>query len=174
MATKHTAGFTLIETLVAIVILIFSVSGALAAARSGVLTGTYAKDELTAIYLAEEGIEQIRNMRDENALKSQNWLTGIASVSTDPCYFGRSCIVDAPNNTVTACSGAHATCPVLRQDASTGFYGYTGAWTATVFTRSVTLTSINANEVQIASTITWSKGDIAHSFVIRENIMNWQ
>lgn len=169
-------GFTLIETLIAISILVLAVTGAFAAAHNGVTSAIFSRDQVTAFYLAQEGIEQIRNMRDRNGLQSPgvNWLTNIATLSTDPCYFGggaRSCRVDIVNNTIVSC-GAPGNCPVLKFDSSNGFYNYvTGV--NTKFKREIQLTQISANEVAIDSSVTWSKGLINRTFTAHEIIFNW-
>ena len=172
-------GFTLIETLVAISILVLSVTGAFAAAQKGLSSSTYSKNQIIAFYLADEGIEVIRNLRDQNALNglnsSSNWLTGIAQNGSDQCYFNKKCTVDAVNNTLTQCPGgfSSANCPILLQSPN-GFYGYTPGWTNTIFTREVGLTSISPDEISVLVHVTWQQGAITRQFDVRENMMNWQ
>lgn len=170
--SKRQKGFTLVETLVAITILLVAITGAYSAAQTGLSGATYSRDQVVAIYLAQEGVEQIRNMRDENGIAGRNWLTGIAQNNGDPCYFGSSCTVDTVANTLASCGSG--TCPTVRTDTTNGFYGSNPAWTPTPFTRSITLTQISSDEVQIVVTISWSKGLSNRSFRVRENIMNWQ
>ncbi len=167
-------GFTIIESLVAIAILVTAVIGATSAVQSGISSYIFSKDQITAFYLAQESLEQLRNLRDENHLTSNNWLYGIAQSSSDPCYFGSACIVDTVlTSQPTRCS-AIGSCPVVRQDPTYGFYGYNAGWTATKFTREIVLTSVNANEISVKVSVSWSKGLINRSFVARENILNWQ
>jgi len=167
-------GFTIIESLVAITILVFAITGAASAIQSGISSYIFSKDQTIAFYLAQGGFEQIRNIRDENSLTGEDWLTGLASVSGDPCYFGQSCIVDPINsNQATRCDGP-GECPVLRQESGTGFFGYDGSWDPSIFTREISLASINDHEVAITVTVSWSKGIVSREFKARENILNWQ
>lgn len=166
-------GFTLVETLVAVAILTLAVSGAFSAASASITSSTYSKDQIIAFYLAQEGIEFIRNMRDENGLNGRNWLTNIAANNGDDCYFGRACYVDAVTNTMERCSSP-GNCPLIRQNATTGFYGYTGSWPLTKFRREIVLTQVNPNEVSITVTVNWSRGLVNRQFKARENILNWQ
>lgn len=72
-------GFTLVETLVAISILVLALTGPLAIIAQSLKASNFSRDEITAAYLAQEPIEFIRNMRDQNTLRSTNasfWLTG--------------------------------------------------------------------------------------------------
>lgn len=176
MNTKtRTKGFTLVETLVSLAILTLAVTGAFSAAQSGISSSVFSKDQVIAFYLGGEGVEQIRNLRDENALNSRNWLTGIASSANDPCYFSNACTVDVVNETpLEPCSGGLGTCKILQQDPVNGFYGYSSGWTNTIFKREILITPINADEVSILVRVTWSKGLITRTFDIRENIFNWQ
>lgn len=172
---EFTKGFTIVESLVAIAILVLAITGAIGAIQTGISSYIFSKDQVIAFYLAQEGFEQLRNIRDENGLKNQNWLSGISANSSDPCFFGNVCIVDPIGSSVpTRCNGGSGSCPVLRQDASTGFFGYDSSWPATIFRREIILTEINANEISILVTVDWSKGIINRQFRARENILNWQ
>jgi len=180
MNTHLHKGFTLIETLVAISILVLSVTGAFAAAQKGLSSATYSKNQIIAFYLADEGIEMIRNLRDQNALNglndSSNWLTGIAQNGGDQCYFNKKCMVDAVNKILKQCTSgfSNSDCDVLQQDPVNGFYGYTSGWTDTNFTREVGITSISPNEISVLVHVTWKQGTITRQFDVRENMLNWQ
>ncbi|MDQ3090026.1 MAG: prepilin-type N-terminal cleavage/methylation domain-containing protein [bacterium] len=180
---KNKSGFTLVETLVAISILVLAVTGAFSAAQSGLSSYNHSKNQTIAIYLAQEAIEQIRYRRSTNTISGSYWLSSVAEASSNVCFDtlnnGKSCTVDVLNNTLTACSG---TCPVIRQNTDgDNSYGYTGAWTATIFRRSVQITPVypagcinNCSEVSVLVTITWSKGLVNRQFKIRENLFDWQ
>lgn len=164
-------GFTIIESLVAIIILILAITGAASAIQTGISSYIFSKDQVIAFYLAQEGFEQIRNLRDENSLKGSHWLAGIASNSGDPCYFGNACRVDPVNSSVPVKCPSVTTCPVLMQD-NNGFFGYRGI--PTIFKRTIELKSINANEISVLVTIDWSKGVVSRQFKAKENLLNWQ
>jgi prepilin-type N-terminal cleavage/methylation domain-containing protein len=172
---KKNQGFTIIESLVAITILILAVTGAASATQIGISSYIFSKDQIIAFYLAQEGFEQIRNIRDGNGLNNRHWLSGISLNSSDPCYFGNACIVDPVISSVPVrCSSGIGNCPLLLQEASSGFFGYNLSWTPTIFKREIILTQINANEISILVTINWSKGLVNRQFRARENLLNWQ
>jgi prepilin-type N-terminal cleavage/methylation domain len=177
-----TKGFTLVETLIAISILVLAVTGAFSAAHSGMTSALYSKDQITAFYLAQEGIEQIRNLRDQNSLTSSNWMNGIANSAPteDPCAPGNTCYVNALSEftPLVRCPGTapSQTCPNLRINGP-GFYSYdVGPETVeTRFRREVRMTIITNNEVMVESTVYWSKGLLVdRSFTAREHLFNWQ
>ncbi|MFZ3019968.1 MAG: hypothetical protein WA051_00380 [Minisyncoccia bacterium] len=177
-------GFTVLETLVAIAVLILSLTAAFSVAQNGLSLSMSSRDEVTAYYLAQEGVEVIRNIRDENSLNGFSWLTGISSQVSDPCYFGSYCAVDSPNqNYMVSCGAIAGNCPVLLQDRQTnsstyGMYGLnpasTSGWTPTVFKRELLLEQINSNEVALTVKIYWTKGTLTRNFVVHENLFNWQ
>lgn len=61
---SHQKGFTLIETFVAVLILVFAVIGPLGLLSRAIADGNYAKNQVTAYYLAQEAIELFINHRD--------------------------------------------------------------------------------------------------------------
>ena len=171
---RKSGGFTIIESLVAIAILVLAITATASAIQTSISSYIFSKDQIIAFYLAQEGLEQIRNIRDENRLKNQHWLTGVSANSGDPCYFGNACIVDPiTSSTPTRCN-LPGSCPVLRQDTSSGFFGYNPSWPATIFRREIVLTQINSDEISVSVTVDWSKGIINRQFKARENILNWQ
>lgn len=168
---KH--GFTLVETLVSIAILTLAITGAFTAAQGGITSSIFSKDQIVAFYLAQEGIEQIRNIRDNNGLAGVNWLNGLS-----PCISPNVCTVDVTDNFngfVKNCGTAFGACPFVLQDKASGLYVEQGSdTTETQFKREIQITNINSNEASIVVKISWSKGIINRHFDIRENIFNWQ
>lgn len=181
---KNSRGFTVLETLVAIAVLIVSLTAAFSVAQSGLSTSMSARDEVSAYYLAQEAVEMIKNIRDNNSINGDPWLTGIANSSSDPCYFGNYCIIDSPNEYFAICNGSTAEdCPLLKQDKTAnsvtlGMYGAepvaTASWDTTNFRRSINIKQINSDEIAVNVTVSWSKGAFSNKFVMRENVFNWQ
>ena len=167
------AGFTLVETFVAISILLLALVGPLTIASKGLISSTIAKDQTTAFYLAQDAVEYIRNTRDRNNLNQNPWLTDLGA-----CAAG-TCTVDSSNRrppaeVVKSCSGG--ACQPLRRSENSGLYGYNASWSETIFTRTVSLTQISDNETAVAVTISWRAKGLSSqkSFTIKEHILNWQ
>jgi hypothetical protein len=163
---------------VAITILILAISGVSSALRTSISSYTLSRDQVIAFYLAQEGFEFIRNMRDENALNNRNWLTGIAANVGDPCYFGIApnqnvCTVDPVRSNIPILCGPPGSCPIVRQDGTTFFYGYDPTWNATKFRRQIILSQINANEISVTVTVDWVHGSTNKQFRAQENLLSW-
>src|SRR3989344_541790 len=166
------AGFTILESIVAIFILSLSIAGAFTAVQQGLSQAIMAKDEVKAYYLAQEAIEIIRNKRDANQLakinagSSNTWLYGITQDLADPCYFGKVCRTDAVSQSFTYCGSTWGSCSVLNQNATTFLYAYTSGagWSASRFRREIQIESVSATEIAVTVRISWTKGLISKEF----------
>ena len=67
---KTNKAFTLVETLVAISIFTVSLLGFMSILASSISDISYAKQKILASYLAQEGIEYARNLRDSDVISS--------------------------------------------------------------------------------------------------------
>jgi len=126
-------GFSLIETIVAISIMLIGIVGLYALVPFYLKVVAVNKDRFVASQLAREGIEFVRNIRDSNLLAGNNWndnLTGCVS----------GCQMDY--NDDAGLSGY--TGMSLRIDPS-GFYKYEGGL-ITKYKRKITITSTDPNK----------------------------
>ncbi|MBI4855207.1 MAG: hypothetical protein HY818_00455 [Acetobacterium woodii] len=167
-------GFTLVETLVAISILLMAVVVPLVLISGNIALIFSVKDKITATYLAEDAIDFIKYKIDTNFNTPQYWLTGI------PCVGGGACQVDSFNDAMVLCSG---TCPVLQFDSTTGIYGYSSG-SASKFTRTVTITGLTPStndpyptmapqEVIITATVSWQDHGASKQTTISEHAFSW-
>ena len=169
---KHLRAFTLIETFVAITVLLISLAGPLSIAAQALKSAYYARDEITAFYLAQEGIEYVRAVRDQNYLTSAAWLTGL-----DPaCVAPNTCEVDFPHFWSQTCGGGSAACGPLVIDANGLFeYQIQANTTPSLFTRTLTITTVAGapDERSVTVTVSWVSAGINRSFQLSERLFNW-
>ena len=185
---KKQGGFTILESIVAILILSLSISGVFSAVQQSLLQASTSKNEIKAFYLAQEAVEIIRNTRANNQLAKlnglpNNWLNGISENSNDPCYFNKVCRVDVTPvpPSLTRCSeidNKWDSCPLLKQDPNTFLYNYdTGNNTS--FKREVQIelvkTDLSGNpiEIAVAVKISWAEGLTPMSFKVKTLLFNW-
>ncbi len=191
-------GFTLLETLIAVTILVTALVGPMTIASNGLNSAFFARDQVTAFYLAQEGIEFVRYVRDTNTLYNQGlsdtdkrpWLFGLSDCINDPADTDptiKKCEIDARHSapiadqdgraddwSVKTCSLADG-CDVLKFDSSAGIFSYSLVGTVNSrFTREVTITKLSADQAIVESKIRWSTGQISKNFTLKEVITNWQ
>lgn len=173
-------GFTLIEALVAIAILTMSIAGPMTAASTGLQNSTYARDQIVAFYIAQEGIEMIRSIRDSNALNNTSWLTGIAASCTNAG--GSGCGIDIRNKNFIDCAGSGGTACNIYYDSKgliaggggvRGIYSHvSGGTQQTVYKRSIKIVSINAQESTIDATVTWISRGVTKTITVQSRLFN--
>lgn len=180
---KNKKGFTLIETLVAIALLSVAIVAPMSLTVQSLGTAYYARDQITAFYLAQEAIEALRSIRDGRIL----CIAQGDPLCTNTDIFGpiprgnQAFIIDArkgdPGAELPTCNGA---CPLLQTDGI--LYGYPGddedtsLWTPTHFTRTVRATFVGGgqDEIRVTVTVEWKTERIqTRSFSISENLYRW-
>lgn len=136
---KYAKGFSLIETLVAITILVFGIIGPLTLAQINLRSFPQIRDRMIAEYLAAEGINAVRNKRDTALIQDPN--SGLPNFNASGCASANGCFVDATdiNPVFGPCTG---NCPAIKYDSTTGMYNYsTGV--DSVFIRRIIISSGN-------------------------------
>lgn len=156
------SGFTLIETLVAITILLISIMGPMVLVQRGITSSRFSRSQIIAFYLDQEVMEFVRNQRDTNFIAGSNWLLGLS----DCIGVGNKCTIDITDNSINSCG---ASCPLLKK-SSDGLYGYGAGWDETSFRREINITQsiTNPNEVFVQVEISWD-GD-SRNFIGKESI----
>lgn len=173
---KSGKGFTLIETMVAISLLTVSIVAPMSLASQSLASAFYARDQITASYLAQEAIETVRSVRDSNILQNSQG-ANVDLLNGIPSTTGAPFTVDVSTSALTLCPGG--VCPALETRAADGIYGYSGGaagWSTTNFTRVVTATFIpgTINEIKVVSTVSWHTGSYnIRSVVVTENLYRW-
>lgn len=168
-------GFTLVETLVAITILLLVIIGPLTISSSSVKGTAFASEQVVAFFLAQEGAELIQKGRDEfvlehlknSASRPNPWADFInQNGAFRNCYSANGCNLivntDAAGSLTAprSCSGQDSC--LVRLDTSTGVvrsrFGAVNTGVYSVYTRKVRLQVVSANEVSITSTVSWRSG----------------
>lgn len=193
--TKH-KGFTLIETIVSVTILAVAIVGPLTLSAKSIQASRGARLELEATYLAVEGVEIIHSIRnnfsavDSNADRS-GWLgTGNPPYIRDECstgcavdvveHGGAAPVWDTRNNRALDNCDTPDKCQIIfniptgvyRQRGSAGIPNG-GNWVATPFSRTVTVTTVNARQEHVTSVVTYQSNGATRTIVAEDDIFNW-
>lgn len=185
---NKTAGFTLIETLVAIAIFASSITALIVITGQGVFDTNFVKNKLTAGYLALEGAELVRNVRDTASIESLPWQTIFPGTGSNnylgPCMRtdDEACTVDpwADPGSITVGDCPAVACPPLSYNTDTGRFSYetqnNGPVYASIFTRTIYILPVfppNIYEQTVVSEVSWTQGSKVHKVVYTFNLMDW-
>jgi len=113
-------GFTIVETLVAVAILMISIAGPLVVANQSLKAAQYAKNQSIATFLAQETIEYIKNIKNNNAANGaglSNWLLTPTNVRNDS---GVSVDLGATCKSSLMSGGVNNLCDLDSKEAITG------------------------------------------------------
>ncbi len=161
-------GFTLVETLVAIAILMIAIVGPYYSVQQAIMASYAARDQLIATSLAEEAAEYIYYVRDSNYLGGHDWLYGMNSCLTNLHAYG--CTVDPKAAALQYCSSA--ACRPLKLDGATQLYTYSTG-TETRFTRIVKIDQVSSTQVRVTVTVAWETSHRDYTVTVTENLYNW-
>lgn len=152
-------GFTLIEALVALIILTVSLGPALVLSSNVSSTASVVKNNLIAANLSQEGVEVVRALRDANWHNGSPFDSGL----NDGIYR-----IEWNSNTLIALSSN----PPLK--INNGLYSYSSG-ADTLFKRTVTITKINSEELKIISEVTWTeRGNRTRSVKAESHLFDWK
>ena len=177
---NKTAGFTLIETLVAIGIFAFSITGLISVTARGVFDTNFVKNKFTAGYLALEGAEMIRSIRDTAAIQNIPWSTMMGSDQyLRDCVRGdtEACMIDPWTDSISVISCPQSICPALTYNQGNGRFSYEGQDNSTtfasIFNRTIYIEILNDHEATVTSEVAWNQGTRPHSVVFTYTLLDW-
>lgn len=161
-------GYSLVEVLVAITVLLIALVGPLTIAHSGLKRSVQSKDSTQAVFLAQEGIEAVVKLREDAALAAsaynnigQIWDTTFDTLHSR-CSGSAGCGVTIANDgTVTTssiyqCSGSNCLIKYQGSDRVPYKQGGAVAGTDTIFTRSVQVNVTGDSHARVRSTVSWT------------------
>jgi len=146
-------GFTIIELLITIFILSIGVIGIYGAFSAMIVFTNNASDQLQAAYLAQEGIEIIRNIRDTNWLQAEVWNTGL-----DSCESGCEADYKTTGDLLNPVDTSFGDFLYKNND---GLYGYAIGenFEESKFKRKITITPVPNKDyaMDVVIEVSWSK-----------------
>ncbi len=176
----------MLETLVAVAILMIAIGSAFGLAPQGLIGARYARNQTTATYLAQEAVEVVHNIRDNAMLFANDpgdpfsWLSGLSEC------INRWCTVNPITATVDPCSDDCAPLLVIRTGNSSPVYGNGELFdldqsaTPSIFTRQFMVTHVqndtigrNDTEAKVVVRVRWQEGLLTNDTEVSENLFDW-
>ena len=163
-------GFTFIELMIVIFIMTVGITAIYASITRIISSTTYSTLNLTANYLAQEGIEIVKSIRDSNFIDtttSGSWKKGLSEGNYEADYndYSLSPLQDNEGR-------------FLKVDEE-GFFSYTDDTNFPVspFKRKITITEIsenpnNENVLNVSVTVYWTEKGKTNETTVSENLYN--
>ena len=155
-------GFTLLETLVAIMILMLMISATFTAIASSMKSGIFSRNLVTANYLAQETLEYVINIRD-------NFGSAGMSDFIDKCTDSSPCNPNVITDTVS-----YGNQKIMNGGTNSFWVPYDSLAFSdskiTPFSRNLVVSKVRENEYNIKVTVFWVSGTLNQSVVVNENI----
>lgn len=171
---KNQRGFTLIETLVAIMMVSIAFLGIYAAASKYAQQTKQIKETYIASLLGQEGIEIVRNIRDYNWVNSATWDNNLTSCSCSGNPPTGGCQADYTYANGSALS-AYSDSSYLYIASGNSFYKYitspSSSDVKTNYKRQICLDTTRSGIIGITVYVYWTGG---RQTVVKEDLYNWK
>jgi len=164
--------FTLIELVVSIFIILLTLGGVFSLLYQTLKVTSDLPDQLIANYLAQEGMEVVRNIRDTNWIKGQEWNTGLTGCSSTctGCNCSDGCALTYYSSTLDNYSNT----PLHIYN---GYYNQTTLGSETLFRRRVVINektdSEGNNYLQMKVFVCWQRRGKNYQTELDEDLYNW-
>jgi prepilin-type N-terminal cleavage/methylation domain-containing protein len=183
-------GFSLIETLIAVSILMIAVSGPLALVQAGLFSSIHQRNQVIATYLAQEAIEYIKNIRFTNSynyyagIQGNDWMESpdggsLLAICEQNDNRDDGCFVDiygkltGDKHFVRFEQGDPKKFLNKIDKGSAIIYSYEDDGEPTTYNRIVKIKEISSDEAVVSVTISWKDAGLERSYTVNTNIYNY-
>ena len=164
-------GFTLVEVIVAIFVVTVGIGGVFAFLQGTLFSGFTLENQLIAPYLAQEGAEIVRNIRDTNYVRISEGLGGSwTNGGLADCASG--CEADYDDLSLVPIATSPQFLEIVTDAAGTR-YQYGGGGAPTAFQRKITIDPSVAGKLDVKVEVLWEEKGNSKSFVIDTELYNW-
>lgn len=170
------SGFTLVETLVAISVLLLVITGPMVISMRTAKSTSFSSEQVQAFFLAQEGLELAQKVRDELVLRSflppsdSDYLSNPWSTFINPsgtyqnCFASTGCglawagTVGQVINPVSCSTPSN--CLLYRSASGRSKFSHTVSGNPTLFTRTIYFDQEGSDGVRVRSEVTWRTGSL--------------
>lgn len=162
---KKQSGFSIMEIVVAIFIITMGLVGVLSLINQNIQVEYINKNNLIASQLAQEGLELVRNIRDNNWLAGSVWNYNIAPGSYIVDYTGY----------ISSVSGIEGAKLQRRNDVGEeGYYWHNSGDPDTLFSRLITITQPSPELLNVFCLVQWQDRGQTYQYAADTVLYNWR
>lgn len=157
-------GFTLVELMITIFIISIGLVGIMSLIQNTLRSASFVRFNLTGVYLAQEGIELVRNIRDNNWISGRDWKDGL-----EACSLG--CKIAYNNTSLSSYNDE------FLQIDDNGFYNHNEGEESN-FKRAIFINSKTDSDgreyLEVISQISWSHRGEDERIDLVDHLYNWR
>lgn len=173
----HSSGFTIVEALMAITILVSSVTAPLVIYSNSISSAILARDRIVASYLAQEAVEYVLyEVGTKLNAGDDEWLGSLSA-----CTNGTPCTIDTKSATAISSCTQGGECLELRFDPIKNEYTHSDSSIISVkskYDREVQVlvnpSGQNPSEALITAEVFWDTGTRQNSFILESHVYKWR
>ncbi len=158
---KKEKGFTLVELMITIFVIAIGLIGVVTLIQNTLRSASFVKSNLIASYLAQEGVELTRNIRDVNWINREDWNEGLS----DGDY-----IIDYNDNYLLSYND------IFLNIDNNEFYSYESG-DESKFKRKIIINQmvdVDGNEyLEVESVVFWNYQEEEYSIKVVNHMYNW-
>lgn len=172
---KKERGFTFVELIITIFVISIGILGAFSVLQQIISSSSMNSPKLVGSYLAQEGIEIVRNIRDTNWLEGEDWRNGldICSSSNTGCDAVDGCAGDYQSSFLENYSSDD-----FLYINSDGFYHQETTGEITPFKRRIVINentdAYGKNYLEVKVYVCWEQKGQKDSIEAQEYLYNWR
>lgn len=171
---KNKVAFSLIEVMVVIAVLSLGMLSIASLVRQSVKAENISKTRLLSQELAQEGIEMMRRVRDNNFIEagfggsSPDWLAGMEVGNSYKIAF----LMDEPE---LVNSISEARLQIINNGYYIGFYTHDSSYPDSNFYRKIDVEAVlgEPEAVRLVSTVMWKEGSYDASYSVEAKLYDW-
>jgi len=166
------SGFTILEITIVIFIIVMGMMGVLSLVNQNIQVEYVNKNMIIASQLSQEGLELVRNKRDINWLKEENWK--YSSSTAFDIIQDKNYAIDYTGAINAEPDDISEVGTKLYKD-SNGFYTNTSTDnTPTIFSRLITVDTESDASTTISCWVQWKKGTNTYNFTAQTVLYDWR
>lgn len=169
-------GFTLIEVMTALFIVAVGLSSVFVVINRVLGSTSNSVNKMTASYLAQEGIEIVRNIRDSSWLANRtgsNWTNNmLLGQESEGDYNSESLIAYTDRPLEISHDGFYEISKYTQEQwDSSG--GSIDGYSQSIFKRKITVVSIDVDTILVEVEVEWQEKGRDYNVVVEEQLYNW-
>jgi type II secretory pathway pseudopilin PulG len=176
------SGFTILEVTVVVFIMAIGLVGILSLGNQNIQVQYINKNNVIASQLAQEGLELVRNKRDTNWLRKEDWehssstgsrldiLPGKISGSGSSAIYTIDAVTGEIYSSITGINDTKA----LLYLNNYKLYTHQSTSTSTPFSRIITVGNESTASTSITCLVQWKRGTNTYNFSAQTVLYNWR